>query len=156
MEQGLLAIILHAHLPFVRHPEYPEFLEEDWLFEAISETYIPLLNMFEGLAVDGVRTRVTLGLTPPLCEMLSDPLLQERYVRHVSRLVELCEKEVERTSGHEAMNETARMYLRHFSIARDLFENRYGRNLITGFRALQEAGVIEIITCGATHGFLPL
>ena len=156
MEQGLLAIILHAHLPFVRHPEYPEFLEEDWLFEAISETYIPLLNMFEGLAVDGVRTRVTLGLTPPLCEMLSDPLLQERYVRHVNKLVELCEMEVVRTSNHPAMNETARMYLRHFSVARDLFENRYDRNIITGFRALQEAGVIEIITCGATHGFLPL
>ena len=99
MEQGLLAIILHAHLPFVRHPEYPEFLEEDWLFEAISETYIPLLNIFEGLAVDGIRARVTLGLTPPLCEMLSDPLLQERYLRHVSKLVELCEKEVDRTQG---------------------------------------------------------
>ena len=156
MEQGLLAIILHAHLPFVRHPEYPEFLEEDWLFEAISETYIPLLNMFEGLAVDGVRTRVTLGLTPPLCEMLSDPLLEERYLRHVSKLVELCELEVERTSDHPAMNETARMYLRHFSVARDMFENRYSGNLISGFRALQEAGAIEIITSGATHGFLPL
>jgi 1,4-alpha-glucan branching enzyme len=156
MEQGLLAIILHAHLPFVRHPEYPEFLEEDWLFEAISETYIPLLNVFESCALDGVRARVTIGLTPPLCEMLSDPLLQDRYLRHVTRLIELCEKEVMRTHAPEAMNETARMYLRHFSAARDMFENRYRRNLLNGFRALQEAGAIDIITCGATHGFLPL
>ena len=156
MEQGLLAIILHAHLPFVRHPEYPEFLEEDWLFEAISETYIPLLNVFEGLALDGVPARVTLGLTPPLCEMLADPMLQDRYMAHVSRLMELCEQEVLRTRNHPAMNETARMYLSHFGNARHLFENRYGRNLIGGFRALQEAGAIEIITSGATHGFLPL
>ena len=156
MEQGLLAIVLHAHLPFVRHPEYPEFLEEDWLFEAISETYIPLLNVFEGLAVDGVRAGVTLGLTPPLCEMLADPMLQERYLIHVSRLVELCEKEVHRTRTHPSINDTAKMYLRHFSAARDMFENRYRRNLINGFRALQEAGAIEIITSGATHGFLPL
>src|SRR3954468_13907629 len=106
MEQGLLAIILHAHLPFVRHPEYPEFLEEEWLFEAISETYIPLLNVFEGCALDGVKARETMGLTPPLCEMLSDPLLQDRYLRHVNRLVELCEKEVERTRNSAAMNET--------------------------------------------------
>ena len=42
MRKGYLALVLHAHLPFVRHPEYPEFLEEDWLFEAISETYVPL------------------------------------------------------------------------------------------------------------------
>ena len=156
MEQGLLAIVLHAHLPFVRHPEYPEFLEEEWLFEAISETYLPLLNVLEGCLLDGVRARMTLGLTPPLCEMLADPLLQERYLRHVSRLIELCEKEVERTRNSEAMNETAKMYLNHFSASRDLFENRYHRNLINGFRALQEAGAIEIITCGATHGFLPL
>jgi 1,4-alpha-glucan branching enzyme len=156
MEQGLLAIILHAHLPFVRHPEYPEFLEEDWLFEAISETYIPLLNVFEGCALDGVRARVTMGLTPPLCEMLADPLLQDRYLAHVTRLVELCEKEAVRTRQSTEMNDTAKMYLRHFSAARDLFENRYRRNLLNGFRALQEAGAIDIITSGATHGFLPL
>ena len=38
---------LHAHLPFVRHPEYEDFLEEDWLYEAISETYLPLLRVFD-------------------------------------------------------------------------------------------------------------
>src|SRR5215813_1942717 len=148
MEQGLLSIILHAHLPFVRHPEYPEFLEEDWLFEAISETYIPLLNTFEWLVADGVRPRVTIGLTPPLCEMLVDPLLQERYVRHVSRLIELCENEVSRTAHQPEMNETAIMYRRHFAQALDVFENRYRRNLVSGFRALQDAGAIEIITSG--------
>ena len=156
MEQGLLAIVLHAHLPFVRHPEYPEFLEEEWLFEAISETYLPLLSVLEGCASDGVRARITVGLTPPLCEMLADPLLQERYLDHVNKLVELCEKEVVRTRHHPAMNETAKMYERHFSAARDRFENRYHRNLINGYRALQDAGVIDIITSGATHGFLPL
>ncbi|HKF55826.1 MAG TPA: 1,4-alpha-glucan branching protein domain-containing protein [Blastocatellia bacterium] len=156
MEQGLLSIILHAHLPFVRHPEYPEFLEEDWLFEAISETYIPLLNTFEWLMADGVHSRVTIGLTPPLCEMLVDPLLQDRYVRHVARLIELCEREVSRTAHHLEMNETAHMYLSHFKQALDVFENRHHRNLVSGFRALQDAGAIEIITSGATHGFLPL
>lgn len=156
MEQGLLAIILHAHLPFVRHPEYPEFLEEDWLFEAISETYIPLLSTLEGCARDGVRARITVGLTPPLCEMLADPLLQERYQNHLDKLIELCESETTRTRHHPAMNETAWMYFEHFTTARDLFENRYHRNLLNGFRALQEAGVIDIMTSGATHGFLPL
>lgn len=156
MEQGLLAIILHAHLPYVRHPEYPEFLEEDWLFEAISETYLPLLQVFEGCLLDGVRARVTLGLTPPLCEMLADPLLQDRYVRHLNRLIELCEQEIVRTKASAAMNATAQMYLDHFTAARDMFENRYRRNILNGFRALQEAGAIDIITCGATHGFLPL
>src|SRR5262249_24788063 len=65
-------------------------------------------------------------------------------------------KEVARTKHYPEMNETARMYLGHFAAARDIFENRYHRNLLTSFRALQEAGAIEIMTSGATHGFLPL
>jgi 1,4-alpha-glucan branching enzyme len=156
MESGLLAIILHAHLPFVRHPEYPEFLEEEWLFEAISETYVPLLHILESCLADGIRAGITVGMTPPLCEMLADPMLQQRYLAHTARLIELCEKEVARTSGRASFNDTARMYLDHFSNARDLFENRYQSNLVNGFRRLQDAGAVEVITCAATHGFLPL
>jgi len=37
MAQGYLALVLHAHLPFVRHPEHERFLEEDWFFEAMTE-----------------------------------------------------------------------------------------------------------------------
>ncbi|MBI3952113.1 MAG: DUF1957 domain-containing protein [Acidobacteria bacterium] len=156
MEQGLLALILHAHLPFVRHPEYPEFLEEDWLFEAISETYIPLLFIYRTLAEQGVKFRLAMSLTPPLCEMLTDPLLQERYLRHLYRLIERSEKEVARTKNQPPFDETARMYLNHFRAARTIFEDHCQRNLVTGFRELQDAGYLDIITCGATHGFMPL
>lgn len=154
MEQALLAIILHAHLPFVRHPEYDEFLEEDWLFEAITECYLPLLSILETSANDGIPARITIGFTPTLCEMLSDPLLQRRYVRHLERLIELAEKEVHRTRG-ERTHDAARMYAEQFSAARDLFDGR-GRNLINAFRALQDAGVIDIVTSAATHALLPL
>ncbi len=63
---GYLALVLHAHLPFVRHPEYDRFLEEDWLYEAITETYLPLLEVFDGLARDGAPFRMTMSLTPTL------------------------------------------------------------------------------------------
>ena len=79
MPRGYFSLVLHAHLPFVRHPEYEDFLEERWLYEAITETYLPLLSVFEGLAREGVPFRVTMSMTPPLVSMLSDPLLQSRY-----------------------------------------------------------------------------
>ena len=88
-----LNFVLHAHLPFVRHPEHARFLEEDWLYEAITETYIPLLEEFEALERDGLPFRVTMSLTPPLCEMLADELLQARYAHHINRLRDLAEKE---------------------------------------------------------------
>src|ERR1039458_8065000 len=93
MACGPLALILHAHLPFVRHPEHESFLEEDWLFEAISETYIPLLVMMQGLVRDGIPFKLTMSITPTLCAMLRDPLLQERYMAQsvgVIDIVRLC------------------------------------------------------------------
>jgi len=51
MPLGYLCLVLHAHLPYVRHPEYDDFLEEDWLYEAITETYIPLLEVFDAPSV---------------------------------------------------------------------------------------------------------
>jgi 1,4-alpha-glucan branching enzyme len=156
MEKGYLTLVLHSHLPFVRHPEHDQFLEEDWLYEAITETYIPLINVFDGLVNDGVDFRITMSLTPTLIAMLTDPLLQHRYVRHISKLIELAEKEIDRTKDQPEFNPIARMYLEMFRNARSVFEEKYGRNLVSAFKKFQDLGKIEIVTCGSTHGFLPL
>ncbi len=153
---GYLSLVLHAHLPYVRHPEYENFLEEDWFYEAVTETYIPLLTMMEGLVRDGADFRLTMSLTPPLIGMLTDPLLVRRYQRHLDRLIELAEKEEQRTRFSEPYHQTALMYLDKFRAARDLFSARYGGNLVLGFKKFQDMGKLEILTCGATHGFLPL
>ena len=154
--KGYLALVLHAHLPYVRHPEYEDFLEEDWLYEAITETYIPLLNVFEGLVRDDIDFRITMSLTPPLVNMFSDPLLQNRYLKHINSLIELANKEVERTRWMPEFHDTAIMYRDKFSGCRYTFEDVYRKNLINGFKKFQDMGKLEIITCGATHGFLPL
>ena len=72
MHRGYLLLVLHAHLPFVRHPEHASFLEERWLFEAITECYLPLLEILGRLAEDGVPYRLTLSLSPPLIAMLQE------------------------------------------------------------------------------------
>src|SRR3954471_9474052 len=91
--QGYLSLVLHAHLPFVRHPEHEKFLEESWLFEAILESYIPLLQLMEGWEREGLEATITITLSPTLCSMLADPLLQQRNTRRLHALVELAEKE---------------------------------------------------------------
>ena len=157
MPTGYFSLILHAHLPFVRHPEYPKFLEEDWLYEAITEVYLPLIFIFQSLHEAGVKPRLAMNVSPPLCEMLADELLQTRYTAHLEHLLELANKELYRTKT-ESMDfqSVAKMYVDNLSASLDLWNNRYKRNLINAFRELDEEGVIEIITCGATHGFLPL
>ncbi|MGE5557133.1 MAG: glycoside hydrolase family 57 protein [Bacillota bacterium] len=156
MEKGYLALILHAHLPFVRHPDFEDFLEEDWLFEAITETYIPFIKIMQRLVAENVKFRLTMSLTPPLLSMFADELLQRKYTRHLEKLIELAGKEVRRTEWQPDFHEIAIMYHQMFRDAYDLYTNRYHRNLITAFRELQESGCLEIITSAATHGYLPL
>lgn len=156
MPVGYLCLVLHAHLPFVRHPEYDDFLEEDWFYEAITETYIPLLEMFDGLERDGVEWRLTMSVTPTLAAMFSDPLLQTRYIRHIDNLIVLSRKELERTRWQPEFHGLAQMYHARFCRAREVFVQQYDSNLIHGFRRFFDTGKLELITCGATHGFLPL
>src|SRR5208337_4827350 len=117
--QGHFALLLHAHLPFVRHPEHEKFLEENWLFEAITETYLPLIQLLEGWQGDGMKPPLTMSVSPPLCAMLLDPVLQDRYVRHLDGLIRLAESEIHRTHWDAAYRSLAWMYHHRFTKLRE-------------------------------------
>lgn len=155
MSNGYLSLVLHAHLPFVRHPEHDNFLEERWLFEAISESYIPLLKVFEGLRKDNIAFKITLSITPTLISMLIDPLLQDRYLMYLKNLIELTEKELERTKSNPQLHKLAIMYNEKYTNDLDTF-NHYNQNIVMAFKKFQDLGNLEIITSCATHAFLPL
>jgi 1,4-alpha-glucan branching enzyme len=156
LNSGNLCLILHAHLPFIRHPEYESFFEERWLFEAISEVYIPLLDVFEKLISEKRDFRLTMSITPPLMSMLADPLLQDRYIKYAELQLELSRKELLRTEGQPEYNRLARLYEKNCRNALNKFKKRYCRDLVKAFKDMQDAGYLEIIACAATHGYLPL
>ncbi len=155
MAPGNILFALHAHLPYVRHPEHEKFLEEYWFFEAVSETYLPLLRMMERLEADGVPMRMTLSVSPTLAGMLRDELLQERYVRHVESLLGLVEKEKVRVAGDPALEQIVAMYEEFYRRNLADFEDKYRRNILPGFSHFEEIGYLDIITSPATHPYLP-
>jgi 1,4-alpha-glucan branching enzyme len=154
--KGYFALVLHAHLPFVRHPEYERFLEEDWFFEALTETYLPLLEVYEHLARDGVAFRVTMSLTPTLLSMMSDPLLQQRYVRYLDERLEALAYERRRTESDPYFHPVVLFYSDLYARLRSQYVDQYRHDVVSAFRRLMDAGHLEIITCGATHGYFPL
>ena len=103
-KKGYVSFVLHAHLPFIHHPESDDYLEEEWLFEAISETYIPLLINFQKLEEEKVDFRVTMSMTPPLLNMLDNQLLQEKYINYLKTHIELAQKEIIRTKENAKEN----------------------------------------------------
>ena len=113
--KGYVSFVLHAHLPFVHHPESEDYLEEQWLFEAISETYIPLLINFSKLEQEHVDFRITMSMTPPLLNMLDNKLLQARYIKYLQSHIELAKKEVIRNENNETLKNLAKYYVDRYS-----------------------------------------
>ena len=154
--KGYVNFVLHAHLPYIHHPESEDYLEEEWLFEAISETYIPLLLNFKKLEEEHVDFRLTMTMSPPLLNMLDNKLLQERYIKYLNKHIELAEKEVKRTVYDSRLNNLSKYYLNRYTNDLHVFKDIYNCELIKGFKHFQDIGVLEIITCGATHGYFPI
>ena len=155
-EKGYVSFILHAHLPFIHHPESENYLEEEWLYEAISETYIPLILNFKKLEDEGVDYRITMNISPPLLSMLDNKLLQRRYIKYLRKHIELCKKELKRTADNVTVNNLSKYYLDRYTNDLYVFKDVYNCNLINAFKHFQDIGKLEIITCGATHGYFPI
>ncbi len=154
--KGYVNFVLHAHLPYIHHPECDTYLEEEWLFECISECYIPLLLNFKKLEEEKVDFRLTMTITPTLLSMLDSKLLQERYIKYLKKHIELCEKEVKRTTYDARLNSLSQYYLDRYTNDLHFFQDVHKCNIIEAFKHYQDAGFLEIITCGATHGYFPI
>ncbi|MCX5957328.1 MAG: DUF1957 domain-containing protein [Cyanobacteria bacterium] len=149
MASGDLALVLHAHLPYVRSGE-PGSLEEDWYFQALQECYLPLVQLLEDAAADPTaQPRLTLGLSPTLLALLSDAELNRRFLPWLEQRRELL-AEADRRFAEAAADLEGQL-----QAAADQFRG-CGGNLLPRFRALQQAGVLDLISCAATHGYLPL
>lgn len=149
------ALVLHAHVPWVRHPEMPRCLEEDWLFEAILESYLPLLEVMHRLRAEEVPWKITLNISPTLLAMLRDPLMEERASAYLDRTAKLANSEIERGSD-SGYRRIAQWYGQRLHHLQRLYEDEWNRDLVTAFKDLQDSGHLEILACGATHGLLPL
>ncbi len=154
---GAFTFVLHSHIPYARQAGmWPH--GEEWIHEAIAETYVPLLNALYDLAEEGINYKLTVSITPILAEQLADPLIVEHFVHYAAERSAWAADDVQRfsESGDTALRDLARYY--HHLYARILtsFNDRFGRDVLGALAKLQEQGRVEISTSAATHGYLPL
>ena len=110
----------------------------------------------ERLEADGVPFRLAMSITPPLCTMLQDELLQTRYLRHLDCTIDLAEREIERNRNQTEVQELACFYRDLLVETRRRFRDEWQCDLLSAFRKLRDAGSLEIIASAATHAVLPL
>jgi 1,4-alpha-glucan branching enzyme len=155
--QGAFTFVLHTHLPYCRMAgRWPH--GEEWLHEAMAETYVPLLNALYDLRAEGVPFRLTMSLTPVLTEQLADADVRDHFVQFLDEEILAAESDIPRFGEEQQpyLQYLAGFYRDTYTHLKDSFLNRFGGDLIGAFRQLQDEGYLEIVTCGATHGYLPL
>ncbi|HET7093614.1 MAG TPA: 1,4-alpha-glucan branching protein domain-containing protein [Thermomicrobiales bacterium] len=154
---GAFTFVLHSHLPYARGAGmWPH--GEEWIHEAIAETYLPLLNALHDLAEEGTPYRLTIGITPILAEQLADPSIVDHFAAYAAERAAWAANDVDRfeAAGDAPMRDLARFYHHWYARALASFRDRFHSDLIGAFRTLQDAGLIEIATSAATHAYLPL
>jgi 1,4-alpha-glucan branching enzyme len=149
-------LALHSHLPYVlNHGRWPH--GSDWISEAAIDTYLPLLAALRRLEAENVPAPITLGITPVLANQLESPVFVTELEAYFAQRLSTCEEAEQSlgSTGDQHLMPLARYWRDHLYGLRTLFRTVEG-NLARAFRHHEEAGQIELISCGATHGFLPL
>jgi 1,4-alpha-glucan branching enzyme len=154
---GAFTFMLHSHLPYARQAGmWPH--GEEWVHEAIAETYVPLLNALYDLREEGVRYRLTIGITPVLAEQLADPLIVDHFIGYAAERAARAAQDVDRfeAAGDARMRDLARYYHHWYARVLTSFQDRFASDLLGAFRVLQDGELVELATSAATHGYLPL
>lgn len=174
MPNGAFTFVLHSHLPYVRMAgRWPH--GEEWIHEAASETYIPLLEIFNQLKDDAVNFRLTLGITPILAEQLADEMVLTNFDSYLDMKIEAAKHDMalfspsnvtaidstkverpEDDEGDEHLYTLANWYRDYYEGIKESFNVQFKRDIIGAFKKLQDEGYIEIMTGAATHAYLPL
>ena len=154
MKDYKLIFILDAHLPYVRNEVEQGFVEEDWLFDALSYLYLPILKMCSNLQKDDIPFKIGVVFEPALCDMLADKVLQDRYRQNVQRKIEFAKKELERFSECAETKKLIQYNLKRFNDDKRIFED-CGGNVLKQFDYLARQGYVELLATTATNTFLP-
>jgi 1,4-alpha-glucan branching enzyme len=150
---GTVCIVLHTHLPWLAHAgAWP--VGEEWLHQAWSASYRPVVAVLERLASEGRRDLVTLGVTPVLAAMLDDPyLLRETETWLGTWQVRAEDLAVRREPELRAL---ASEEFRAATAALGDFESRWRSGASPVLRGLADTGAVELLGGPATHPFTPL
>ncbi len=164
MAIGAFTFVLHSHFPYARLAgRWPH--GEEWIHDAASETYIPLLQTLYDLKADAVEYKLTIGITPVLAEQLADPLIVEHFEQYLDDKIASAKSDIVYFSDNpDASPNTADPHLRYmaewyrdwYTNIKSAFQTRFNRDIIGAFKQLQDEGFVEMLTSAASHAYLPL
>ena len=156
MNRKSLVFVITAHQEYICQKENDYLPQNELLFSAISETYLPLLNMFSNLEADGINFKVAMCITPSLCAQLSDPVIQKQYLEWLDKSIALGEAEVASYKDDDPRKALAKAQLQTNKTNRLNFAETYQQDLLSKFSYYSQKGNIELLATTATNCYLPI
>jgi 1,4-alpha-glucan branching enzyme len=129
----------------------------DWLSEATAETYLRIIKIIRELIDEGVKPHLTMDISPVLAEQLADDSFKEEFVEYLNQKIDAARQDSEEFHKYDQKNmlKMSHIWEEFYQDLLDRF-NSIGQDIIGEFKRLQDGDYLEIITCGATHGYMPL
>lgn len=156
MSKKSLVFVIPSHLGNIWHGEGDYLAQNELLFSAISETYLPLLNMFSNLEADGVPFKISMSFSPILCHLLSDPVMQAQYLTWIDNVIALGEKQLSNLSKDDACYSVVEQQLSCAKRAKYDFAETYQQDLLSKFAYYAQKGNLELLATAATNCYLPM
>lgn len=159
--QKKLAFVIKLYQDFIRIGD-KQSLELDNIrlnsfFDAISDSYIPIIQLLERLESNNIKCCLGLVIPPVLCSMLENPDMQELYILSLDKRIALGKKELSRCKQGSDSPSYALIkgIVEKYTELKKVFTTKYDKNLIKQFAEFQRKGIIEILATCATDIFMP-
>ncbi len=157
MAQKRIVLVLNGGQEYIKHTEDEQVkyaAQANILFEAISETYIPLLKLLEKLETSEKPVKLSLVLSPILCTLLDDAQVQDQYISWLDNRIALGQSELERCKSNPKLLENAKSCLQNAEQEKEYYL-AINKKILKKFHEYQKKGLVELLaTCG-TDIYLP-
>ncbi|MCR4939954.1 MAG: DUF1957 domain-containing protein [Treponemataceae bacterium] len=155
MSKKSLVINIVFHNPYIRHIDGDNVSKNSVLFTAISDVYLPILNMFADLEAEGIPFKVNMVISPVLCTMLADPVIQQQYIEWQERIIALGEAETSKYKSDDPRHDLAVNYLEKAKQNLKDFQETLNQDILSKIKYYVNHGNIELMATAATYSFLP-
>jgi 1,4-alpha-glucan branching enzyme len=153
MPVGSLCIVIQLHVPYVRRAGMWPYGEYQ-LYEAMADSFIPLLDAIAGLHAEGLGPRFTVALSPLLADQLTDLLLRTGFEEYV--LLRIRQADEDAASGDADLVASAKRQKERDLALLESWVTRHQRDIVRSIRHLEREGAIEAIGMPATAAILPM
>lgn len=111
--------------------------------------------MFANLEAEGIPFKVNMVMTPTLCSMLSDPVIQQQYIEWLDSIIRLGEAEINNYPADSGEKKLAEQCLEQAKANKRDFQETFNQDIISSIVYYAKHGYIELMATASTYAFFP-